>query len=109
MLAEVGGKAANLGEMSTAGLPVPPGFCLTTAAYCRALDGAALGEVLAALDGTDVVDYSLDALAARARSAIRHGKRYITSDATEFSRPILERSGLVKVSTTTPYEWTRRA
>ena len=26
MLAEVGGKAANLGEMSTAGLPVPPGF-----------------------------------------------------------------------------------
>ncbi|WP_166186901.1 PEP/pyruvate-binding domain-containing protein [Paenarthrobacter ureafaciens] len=70
MLAEVGGKAANLGEMSTAGLPVPPGFCLTTAAYCRALDGAALGEVLAALDGTDVVDYSLDALAARARSVV---------------------------------------
>ena len=44
---------------------------------------------------------------ARARSAIRHGKRYINSDSTEFSRPILERSGLVKVSTTTPYEWRR--
>ena len=26
---------------------------------------------------------------------------------TEFSRPILEWSGLVKVSTTTPYVWTR--
>jgi ribosomal protein S18 acetylase RimI-like enzyme len=45
--------------------------------------------------------------AARARSAIAHGKRYINSDSTEFSRPILERSGLVKVTTTTPYEWSR--
>jgi len=44
---------------------------------------------------------------ARARSAIGHGKRYINSDSTEFSRPILERSGLVKVTTTTPYEWRR--
>ncbi|WP_406832098.1 GNAT family N-acetyltransferase [Pedococcus sp. KACC 23699] len=45
--------------------------------------------------------------AARARSALAHGKRYLNSDSTEFSRPILERSGLVKVSTTTPYEWRR--
>jgi rifampicin phosphotransferase len=27
-----GGKAANLGEMVRAGLPVPPGFCVTTRA-----------------------------------------------------------------------------
>jgi GNAT superfamily N-acetyltransferase len=47
--------------------------------------------------------------AARARSAIAHGKRYINSDSTEFSRPIHERSGLVKVTTTTPYEWSRPA
>ncbi|WP_353951055.1 GNAT family N-acetyltransferase [Knoellia sp. S7-12] len=45
--------------------------------------------------------------AARARSAIKQGKRWINSDSTEFSRPILERSGLVKVSTTTPYVWKR--
>ncbi|MGW8565110.1 GNAT family N-acetyltransferase [Isoptericola sp. NPDC055881] len=45
--------------------------------------------------------------AARARSALARGKRYMHSDSTEFSRPILERSGLVKVSTTTPYEWRR--
>jgi hypothetical protein len=45
--------------------------------------------------------------AARARSALRMGKTLINSDSTEFSRPILERSGLVKVSTTTPYEWRR--
>lgn len=41
--------------------------------------------------------------AARARSALRLGKTLLHSDSTEFSRPILERSGLVKVSTTTPY------
>ena len=41
--------------------------------------------------------------AARARTAIARGKRYIHSDSTEFSRPILERSGLMKVGTTTPY------
>ena len=29
----VGGKGANLGEMAHAGFPVPPGFCLTTAAF----------------------------------------------------------------------------
>ena len=33
MLAVVGGKAANLGELTRARLPVPPGFCLTTEAY----------------------------------------------------------------------------
>ncbi|MET8761723.1 PEP/pyruvate-binding domain-containing protein [Lentzea sp. NPDC004782] len=33
MLATVGGKAANLGELTKAGLPVPQGFCVTTDAY----------------------------------------------------------------------------
>ncbi len=45
--------------------------------------------------------------AVRARSALRLGKTVLHSDSTEYSRPILERSGLVKVTTTTPYEWTR--
>ena len=30
-----GGKGANLGELTRAGLPVPPGFVLTTAALPR--------------------------------------------------------------------------
>ena len=29
----VGGKGANLGEMTNAGIPVPPGFIVTAAAY----------------------------------------------------------------------------
>ena len=45
--------------------------------------------------------------AARARSAAARGVRYIHSDSTEESRPILERSGFVRVTTTTPYEWSR--
>jgi GNAT superfamily N-acetyltransferase len=45
--------------------------------------------------------------AARAQSALRMGKTLINSESTEYSRPILERSGLVKVSTTTPYHWHR--
>lgn len=32
-LPEVGGKGANLGEMSKAGFPVSPGFCITTSGY----------------------------------------------------------------------------
>ncbi|GAC1492594.1 MAG: hypothetical protein NVS2B15_12600 [Pseudarthrobacter sp.] len=36
MVPVVGGKAANLGELLAAGLPVPDGFCLTTAAYRQA-------------------------------------------------------------------------
>lgn len=45
--------------------------------------------------------------AARARSALNMGKTLVHSDSTEHSRPILERSGLLKVSTTTPFDWVR--
>ncbi len=44
---------------------------------------------------------------ARARSALRQGVRYLHSDCTAMSRPILQRSGLVAVTTTTPYLWRR--
>ncbi|MPV50664.1 phosphoenolpyruvate synthase [Pseudactinotalea sp. HY160] len=43
----VGGKAANLGELLHAGLPVPPGFVVTTAAYARAATRAGLDDLLA--------------------------------------------------------------
>jgi hypothetical protein len=45
--------------------------------------------------------------AARARAAVALGKTLIHSDSTEYSRPILERYGLLRVSTTTPYHWRR--
>lgn len=46
---------------------------------------------------------------ARARSALAAGKTLLHSDSTAYSRPILERSGFLKVSTTTPYHWRRLA
>ena len=45
--------------------------------------------------------------AARAGAAVHGGARYLHSDCTAMSRPILERSGLVAVTTTTPYRWRR--
>ncbi len=39
-VALAGGKGANLGEMVKAGLPVPPGFVVTSKAFFAALEGA---------------------------------------------------------------------
>ncbi|MBK8796525.1 MAG: hypothetical protein IPM07_09200 [Anaerolineales bacterium] len=39
-----GGKGANLGEMTAAGFPVPPGFVLTTAAYAAFVEANGLQE-----------------------------------------------------------------
>ncbi|GCF09840.1 PEP/pyruvate-binding domain-containing protein [Dictyobacter arantiisoli] len=46
ILALVGGKAANLGELTNAKLPVPPGFCVTTTAYALVAEDAGLQSVL---------------------------------------------------------------
>ena len=43
-LAEVGGKAANLGELIRAGFDVPPGFCVTTRAYRQAVRGTTVED-----------------------------------------------------------------
>ena len=42
-VAVAGGKAANLGEMMAAGLPVPPGFVVTVDAF-RATQTEAVSE-----------------------------------------------------------------
>src|SRR5829696_8865880 len=47
-IALVGGKGANLGELSRAGLPVPPGFVLTTNGYDAFVEASGIkGEVVA--------------------------------------------------------------
>ncbi len=45
--------------------------------------------------------------AARAASALVRGASLVYAECTPFSRPILERSGLVAVTTTTPWTWRR--
>ena len=67
-----GGKGANLGEMTQAGIPVPPGFVVSTSAYRQFLIGtgleAALSERLKALDVDD--GGALDLVSAECRRAI---------------------------------------
>ncbi|TQM37617.1 PEP/pyruvate-binding domain-containing protein [Pseudonocardia cypriaca] len=56
-LPRVGGKAANLGELISAGFPVPPGFVVTTAAYrnvADALDVSDPGRARQALAGAEL-------------------------------------------------------
>jgi phosphohistidine swiveling domain-containing protein len=48
-LARVGGKAANLGALARAGFPVPPGCCVTTAAFRRFMVSPRLDELFARL------------------------------------------------------------
>jgi GNAT superfamily N-acetyltransferase len=47
-------------------------------------------------------------VAERARIAAERGRVYIETDASDDSRPILERLGFVPVTTTTPYVWSPR-
>lgn len=71
MLPRVGGKAANLGELLSAGLPAPEGFCLTTEAYRQATVPLGLEDVHRALHATAADDLvTLARLAGLARDLI---------------------------------------
>src|SRR5215213_5968762 len=47
-IALAGGKGANLGELSHAGLPVPPGFVLTTTAYDAFVEANGIKDAIVA-------------------------------------------------------------
>jgi rifampicin phosphotransferase len=67
----VGGKAANLGEMIQAGLPVPPGFCVTTTAYALVAEGSQIEPILVELSRTEANDTArLSKLAKSARAIL---------------------------------------
>jgi len=56
-VAIVGGKGANLGEMTQAGIPVPPGFIVTAAVYFEFIEKSGIGpEIRALLEPLDVQD-----------------------------------------------------
>jgi len=71
----VGGKGANLGEMTAAGLPVPPGFILTIEAYRQYYESNELGPRIAAeLQRVDPDDpAALDRSSTALRSMILDG------------------------------------
>ncbi len=67
----VGGKAANLGVLIRAGLPVPPGVCVTTGAYRQVAACVQLDKVLDALATTPTTDVArLSTLAGEAREVM---------------------------------------
>jgi len=70
-LSFAGGKAANLGELTRTGLPVPLNFCVTTAAYDLVEEDAGLESILAELIATPADDTArLAELAAAMRAGL---------------------------------------
>ncbi|WP_247007329.1 pyruvate, water dikinase [Halorientalis litorea] len=55
-LESVGGKAASLGELTAAGLPVPPGFVVTAGTYRRFIEETGIDEELFAAVDVDAED-----------------------------------------------------
>jgi pyruvate, water dikinase len=70
-VAFAGGKGANLGELTRAGLPVPPGFVVGAPAYAAFVEGTGLRERIASrLEGLDVDDPAALETAARELRAL---------------------------------------
>jgi phosphohistidine swiveling domain-containing protein len=72
----VGGKGANLGEMTRAGYPVPPGFCVTTDTYLDFIRRNDLEEVIASLGALarEGDEAALEREAARLKALIAGGE-----------------------------------
>ncbi|MFD1643159.1 phosphoenolpyruvate synthase [Halohasta litorea] len=64
----VGGKAASLGELTEAGLPVPPGFVVTAETYRTFLETTGIGSEI--FDALAVDDDGLAEAAERARELV---------------------------------------
>ena len=73
-VALVGGKNANLGEMTRAGFPVPPGFAITVHAYDQFLaENGLIDQIYKILNSTDVNDPSqLNSASTRIQRLITH-------------------------------------
>ena len=106
-LNEVGGKCASLGEMLQAGLPVPPGFAVSTRAFAFFLHETglheAIGDVLTGLaardlDGIEAHSARIQNLVhqtpmpRRLEQAIRDGYDRLAEAAGDDSLPVAVRS-----------------
>ncbi len=82
-VASVGGKGANLGELVRAGLPVPPGFVVTSAAYLEAIELSGAREelrgIIAAADPDDSASLA-DAARAAKRAILQTPIPAVTAD-----------------------------
>lgn len=96
-LAEAGGKGANLGEMSVAGFPIPPGFVVTSGAYFKHLDANNLRDPISKiLKGLDVSDVAaLNEASEKIKGLIINGKtpEDVVNDILAAYRRMNERAG----------------
>ena len=89
----VGGKGANLGELTAGGLPVPPGFVVTGEAYLDAVARANIRERLVAIldEARSAQPDDLDRLAEEARGLVR--SVHVPDDVAEVVLAAYERLG----------------
>jgi phosphohistidine swiveling domain-containing protein len=73
-IALVGGKGANLGELSHAGLPVPPGFVLTTRAYDAFVEAGGLKDEIVGLASQADGPAAFEAAEERIRALFARGE-----------------------------------
>jgi pyruvate, water dikinase len=70
-----GGKSATLGELLSAGIPVPPGFAVSTSAYVAFVEQAGLGKTLEAelariaVDDVGTIEQAAEAIGDAIRSS----------------------------------------
>lgn len=94
-----GGKAASLGELTAAGLPVPPAFVVTAESYRSFIEQAEIAEDLADLTDVDVQEpTALTEASARARELIVESKF-----PEELHDEIIEAYGELDGADSTPY------
>jgi hypothetical protein len=91
-------------EGDTAGEMAGEMVCASWVRFHEGTDFASLygGSTLARWRGRGIYRATV---AHRARLAAERGHRFLQVDATDASRPILTRLGLLPVATTTPYVW----
>lgn len=94
----VGGKAANLGELARANVPVPPGFVVTAEAYRRFIEETGLRDLIPALlariDATNTA--SLEKVSEEIRSLILSTRmpKYIEEEVRAFYNMLAKRIGV---------------
>ena len=77
-----GGKGANLGELTQAGIPVPPGFVVTAETYEKFMEDSGINDkVLDILDSIDINDTkALQAAAEEIRLYYWNSETYTSAD-----------------------------
>jgi len=95
-VATVGGKGANLGELTRAGFPIPTGFCVTTAAFDAFISSAG---------NLDALFRPLEAIRAQDVTSVREGARTVRERLEQTPIPPDLANTLLSVWKQSPADW----